>query len=259
MEQSIEPMEHPAESAVGELASVLRRARRTIAFTGAGISTESGISDFRSPGGLWSRMKPVLYDDFLRDRAERVRYWTMRNELYAETRGARPNAGHLALAELERRGLLYAVITQNIDGLHQDAGSRRVLELHGTNRVVACVSCGREWPPDAVLARIAAGDPAPDCESCGKPLKSRTISFGQPLPPVVLQESFQLARWCEVCLAIGSSLVVEPAASIPRAAVESGARLFIINREPTPLDHLADAVVPEPIGAFLTLLMKAIE
>jgi len=233
------------------LASSIRTARQAIAFTGAGISTESGISDFRSPDGLWSRMKPVMYDDFLRDRSERVRYWKMRNELYRETRGARPNAGHLALAQWELRGGLRAVITQNIDGLHQDAGSRRVIELHGTNRVVACVVCAKEWHPDDILARIEAGEDAPDCDACGNPLKSRTISFGQKMPADLMQESFQLARQCDVCVAIGSSLVVEPAASVPRVAAESGARLVIINREETPLDHLAECVIREPIGLVL--------
>lgn len=240
------------------VAAALRAARRAIAFTGAGISTESGISDFRSPGGLWSRMQPVMYGDFLRDRSERVRYWKMRNELYRETRGAKPNDGHLALAELERRGLLRAVITQNIDGLHQEAGSGRVIELHGTNRVVACVSCAKEWHPDEILTRIDAGEEAPDCDACGSPLKSRTISFGQAMPADLMQESFQLARQCEVCLAIGSSLVVEPAASVPRSAAECGARLFIINREETPLDHLAELVIREPIGAVMKAVVGAL-
>ncbi len=245
--------------AAGVVAEAVREARRAIAFTGAGISTESGISDFRSPGGLWSRMKPVMYGDFLRERSERVRYWQMRNELYRETRGAKPNDGHQALAELERRGLLRAVITQNIDGLHQDAGTKRVIELHGTNRVVACVSCAKEWHPDEILARIEAGEDAPDCDACGKPLKSRTISFGQTMPPDLMQESFQLARQCEVCLAVGSSLVVEPAASVPRVAAESGARLFIINREETPLDHLAELVIQESIGEVMRAVVGALD
>lgn len=240
--------------AIELVAAALREARGAVAFTGAGISTESGISDFRSPGGLWSRMKPVMYGDFLRERSERVRYWKMRNEMYRETRMATPNDGHFALMELERRGLLRAVITQNIDGLHQEAGSGRVIELHGTNRVVACVSCAKEWHPDEILTRIEAGEEAPDCDACGSPLKSRTISFGQAMPADLMQESFQLARQCDVCLAVGSSLVVEPAASVPRVAAESGARLFIINREETPLDHLAEVVIREPIGA----VMKAV-
>lgn len=241
---------------IDALADLLAEATRGIAFTGAGISTESGIPDFRSPGGIWSKNRPVYYDDFLQSRSERVRYWQMRRVLYREFADARPNAGHLAIAELERLGKIEAVITQNIDGLHQDAGSRRVLELHGTNRVVACVRCGKEWSPDVILARIEAGDDAPDCDECGAPLKSRTISFGQAMPGEVMIEASQLCRNANLCLAVGSSLVVEPAASLPRLAKYSGARLVIINNTPTPLDGEADLVLRESIGAILTSVLR---
>ncbi|MBU0717772.1 MAG: hypothetical protein KJ749_05935, partial [Planctomycetes bacterium] len=139
---------------IERLAEMLDGARAGVAFTGAGISTESGIADFRSPGGVWSRTTPVYYDDFVRSRAERVRYWQMRREMHAEFADAKPNDGHYALAKLEQAGRICAVVTQNIDGLHQEAGSRRVVELHGTNRIIACIRCHKEWPPDEIIARI---------------------------------------------------------------------------------------------------------
>lgn len=234
-----------------QIGCLLRTARRAVAFTGAGISTESGIPDFRSPGGVWSKHAPVMYNDFLGARAARERYWVQRNELYRQCRGAVPNAGHRVLAGWEAQGLLRAVITQNIDGLHQDAGSRRVLELHGTNRIVACVQCGKEWDPEEICRWIDAGDTAPDCDACGGPLKSKTISFGQAMPAALMFEASQLARESDLFLAIGSSLVVEPAASLPRMAAYCGAALVILNRDPTPLDGLARLLVRAPIGITL--------
>ena len=234
-----------------ELAESLRRASAGLAFTGAGISTESGIPDFRSPGGVWSRHPMILYDDFLRSRDARVRYWAMRRELYKEFSRARPNVGHRALAIFERLGRLVAVVTQNIDGLHQDAGSRRVVELHGTARVIACVQCGFECSPDDALSRLDAGEDTLDCHECGGPLKSKTISFGQAMPAREMAEAAELAARADLFLAIGSSLVVEPAASFPRLAKQSGAFLAILNRTPTPLDSLADLVIRAPIGETL--------
>ncbi len=241
----------PSMSDDTQLANIINRARRGIAFTGAGISTESGLADFRSPGGVWSRNQPVMYDDFLRSRDARVRYWEMRQELYREMSDAQPNVGHEVIAKLERLNKLAAVITQNIDGLHQDAGSQNVIEIHGTARIVSCVHCGKEWTPVEIMARIDAGDAAPDCDACGHPLKSKTISFGQAMPEDLMAEAFSLASQADICLAIGSSLVVEPAASIPRIAKEHGATLVIINREPTPLDHLADLIIRDSIGQAL--------
>ena len=235
-----------------QLIELLAPATTAIAFTGAGISTESGLSDFRSPGGIWAKNRPVMYDDFLASRDARVKYWEMRSQLYPEIARAKPNAGHRALAQLERIGILAAVVTQNIDGLHQDAGSERVIELHGTARVVACVDCGDESDPGEVMARIENGDTAPDCKACGAPLKSKTISFGQAMPEAEMAQAVELAREADVCLAIGSSLVVEPAASIPRIAKTSGAALVIINKTETPLDDLADLVIRESIGEVLS-------
>lgn len=241
---------------VRKLAELLRHAENGVAFTGAGISTESGIPDFRSPGGVWSKNTPVMYDDFLRSRSERVRYWNMRRTLYREFAAAKPNAGHDSLARLEKEGKLIAVVTQNIDGLHQDAGSRCVVELHGTARVIACVSCGKEWSPEDIVKRLNAGDEAPDCDECGAPLKSRTISFGQAMPAREMAEAADLSAQADVYLAIGSSLVVEPAASFPRLAKRGGAALVILNKTATPLDDYADLVIHEPIGETLTAVWK---
>jgi len=238
------------------IASYLTEARKAVAFTGAGISTESGIPDFRSPGGVWTKYKPVLYQDFLASESARKQYWLMKKEGYRELRGAKPNAGHLALATLEAAGKLVAVITQNIDGLHQDAGSRRVLELHGTSRWCVCLRCDARFDPDLIQERLEAGVEVPRCDKCNGFLKSATISFGQALPEDVLTQAIELCVQTDLVLAIGSSLVVEPAASLPLQAKQYGARLVIINKTETPLDHLADIVVREPIGPTLTRVVK---
>ena len=164
------------------LIDLVRMARRGIAFTGAGISTESGIPDFRSPGGIWTRHKPVQYADFLAHRPARIQGWKLAAGMFLESSTRQPNDGHRAIAELERRGHLAAVITQNIDGLHRDAGSRNVIELHGTNRRVRCQYCSREWPTEDIVERWQAGDEAPECSDCNGPLKTATISFGQSMP-----------------------------------------------------------------------------
>ncbi len=233
------------------LADLVKGARAMVAFTGAGISTESGIPDFRSPGGVWSRHKPVYYDEFVSSRAARVRYWKMRIEAYRDFATAKPNVGHLAIARLEELSLLRGVITQNIDGLHQLAGSRRVIELHGTARLVACIACGREWPSEEIHTRIESGDDAPDCDECGAPLKSKTVSFGQAMPVDAMADAECLALDADLFLAVGSSLVVEPAASLPRIAKSNGATLVIINATETPLDTAADLIIRTPIGQTL--------
>lgn len=243
-------------SDVEKLAEMIERTTQGVAFTGAGISTESGIADFRSPGGLWDRHQPVYYSEFVASREARVRYWQMRIELYEELQDAQPNAGHQVLAKLEERGQLAAVITQNIDGLHQLAGSQQVIEIHGTARVIACIACGKEWSPPDVHAMIEAGDDAPDCDECGSPLKSKTISFGQAMPEKEMREAAELTKAADLYLAIGSSLVVEPAASLPRMAKKYGATLVIINKTPTPLDPYADLVINEPIGETLQAAVR---
>ncbi len=233
------------------VAGWLREAERVVAFTGAGISTESGIPDFRSPGGVWATNKPVYYDEFLNSVDARREYWRQKSLTHVEFARSKPNEGHTVLAEWERDGLLQAVVTQNIDGLHQQAGSQRVLELHGTARNVACLSCDFVSPADEWVERFIAEGESPLCPSCDGLLKHATVSFGQGLPEDVMQESIDLARTSHVFLAIGSSLVVEPAASLPRVAKRTGGRLVILNRDPTPLDEIADLVVPAEIGNFL--------
>ena len=244
-------MNDEQQAAVARVADALRRASDAVAFTGAGISTESGIPDFRSPGGVWSRYQPVYYQDFMTDHDARVRYWKMKHEAFGAYAEVQPNAGHEALVRLQRADRLVAVITQNIDGLHQAAGSRRVIELHGTDREVACVMCGKRYEAGPIHARVDAGDEVPQCEACDGWLKPATISFGQQLEGEVLIDASGLSGKADVFLAIGSSLVVEPAASLPVHAKRSGAFLAIINRDDTPLDQLADVVIQAPIGEVL--------
>ena len=238
------------------LTDLVRMARRAVAFTGAGISTESGIPDFRSPGGLWSRHTPVMYDDFMRSDKSRIESWKLSAAMYRECSAARPNDGHLAIAELQRRGHIAAVITQNVDGLHQDAGSDPVIELHGTNRMAACQHCWTTWPYTDILARWEQGEAAPTCELCGGPIKSKTISFGQAMPEDEMRVAADMTLQADLYIAIGSSLVVEPAASFPRHAKRAGASLVILNNQPTPLDDIADLIVREPIGATLRTLLQ---
>ena len=230
-----------------ELPAWVRDARRVAVLTGAGVSTDSGIPDFRGPQGLWTRNpaaeKMSTYQAYVSDPAVRRRSRQARRQHPAWQ--ARPNAAHLALAGLARSGLVTAVITQNIDGLHQQAGTPadRVIELHGTMFGVVCVSCGDRSEMAAALARIEAGEDDPACARCSGILKSATVMFGQPLDPAV-----QAAIGCDLFLAVGSTLTVEPAASLCRLAAGAGAALVIVNRDPTPYDTLAADVVREPIG-----------
>lgn len=243
-----------AHATLDRARAVLAAAESTAAFTGAGMSTASGVPDFRSPGGIWSRYKPVPFQEFVADPDARRRYWQYKKETYADFARARPNAGHRALAAMESAGRLRGVVTQNIDGLHQEAGSRLVLELHGTNRRVVCIRCAREWPAAEIQSRLLEGCEVPECDHCGGILKAATVSFGQALPADVLEASFHVATTVDVLLVLGSSLVVHPAASIPAAAAEAGARLVIVNREPTPLDGMAEVVLREPLEDVLPAL-----
>jgi len=247
------------DDVIATLADWLGRAKCGVAFTGAGISTESGIPDFRSPGGVWSRYQPVMFQDFLADPDARRRYWQMRRQSVPEFLAAKPNAGHLALAKLEAAGHLCAVITQNIDELHQRAGSRRVLEVHGTAMKVHCLSCGKRWSCEEIQKRLEAGEDVPTCDACGGLLKSMTVSFGEDLPADVWQDALTLCRQCDLFLALGSSLVVYPAAELPERAKANGARLVIINRDATPLDATADMAVHAPIGETLERVMAVVE
>jgi len=236
---------------IDQLARALASSSRAIAFTGAGISTESGIPDFRGPNGVWKKVDLAEFtiDNYISNAEHRARVWGMR----AESTDAHhePNDGHRALVELERFGIIDSVITQNIDGLHAAAGSSVVLELHGTMREVACLSCSDRLPMEEVVARVRAGDTDPHCARCGGLLKSATVSFGQSLPSDVVEDAFRRAAECDLCLVVGSSLVVYPAAGIPIEAKRAGAKLAILNAEETDLDELADIVVRGQAGAVL--------
>lgn len=236
---------------------ILRASRRALALTGAGLSTESGIPDFRSPGGVWERFRPIEYGDFVRSSDARREHWRYKMATVPVMLDAQPNAGHLALARLESAGRLEAVVTQNIDGLHQAAGSGRVLELHGTNRSAVCLQCDRLEPIEPVLARVAAGDEEPRCDACGGILKPATVSFGQSLPRDVLEESIRLAEACDCLLAIGSSLQVQPAASLVEIAKGAGASVLILTRSATPYDGIADAKLDGALGTTLPALVDA--
>jgi NAD-dependent deacetylase len=248
-------------SPVQRAAELLSSSTDLVILTGAGISTESGIPDFRSPGGIWTKYDPqeFTYQNFVVNRAHRERYWKMSLDIHPVLAAAEPNAAHRAVAELERRGHLRAVITQNIDGLHQRAGSSPdlVIEIHGTALHVVCLSCGDRQPREQVQARVRAGEAAPTCLSCGGILKPATVSFGQAMPERETALAFEHAEHADVFLVIGSSLVVHPAAYLPVRAVESGARLVVINREETPCDRLATVVVHGQAGATMSEILQA--
>ncbi len=240
-----------------DIVEFLETSQNIVALTGAGASTESGIPDFRSPGGIWRRYPPTTYQEFISKPEARKRYWELRRVLAAQVAAAKPNATHFALAELERLGKLSGIITQNFDGLHQDAGNtpERVVELHGTSRMAACTRCGERSPISALLQRVEAGDDDPRCERCGGYLKAATILFGQPIPRDELERAVAQAKTCDLLLVIGSSLRVTPAARLPMLAVERGMPLVIINREPTPLDSHADIVLRATAGETMARLI----
>jgi NAD-dependent deacetylase len=236
-------------------------AGRIVALTGAGISTESGIPDFRGPQGVWTRNpgaeKMATLQHYLADPEVRKAAW--RSRLESPAWSAKPNPGHLALVELERRGKLRAIITQNVDGLHQSAGSLpdRVIEIHGTMRDVLCMACGERAPMERALARVRNGEEDPACRTCGGILKSATISFGQALVPEDLRRAQDAATGCDLMLAVGSTLSVYPAAGVVPLAKDSGARVVIVNAQPTEMDFLADAVLRGPIGEILPRLVAS--
>ncbi len=237
----------------------LAAARAVTFLTGAGMSTDSGIPDFRGPQGVWTRdpsaQAMFTLQNYVADRAVRVRAWRSRRDHPAWA--ARPNAAHDAVACFDRTGRLRAIVTQNIDGLHQSAGvpDGRVIEIHGTLREAECLGCGRRVPMGDALARVDAGEDDPACESCGGIQKSATISFGQALVPDVLDAAVEAARDCDVLVTAGTSLQVQPAATLCDIAQGSGARLVVCNAEPTPYDGQADAVLREPLGTLLPHLL----
>ncbi len=231
----------------------IEAASRIVGFTGAGISTESGVADFRSPSGVWARNRTVYFQEFISNETDRIEAWRQKAESWPEMRDAQPNAGHRTFVELHARGKLTAMITQNIERLHQRSGlpDEIVHELHGTTTEAMCLTCGDRITMDEAMSRIGSGEKAPKCRECGGLLKPATISFGQPMPRDVLLAAQQAAESCDLFLAVGSSLVVQPAASLPVLAKKAGARLIIINREETPVDADADLVIHGEIGSIL--------
>lgn len=241
-------------SAVGDVAPILTAASRIVAFTGAGISTESGVPDFRSPGSPWTANRPIPFDQYMASAAARAEAWRRKFTMDDLYRDARPGPGHLALARLHGQGRLRAVITQNIDNLHQASGlpAEAVIELHGNGTYARCLSCDLRHELDWVRPRFEASGVPPACRHCGGIVKSATVSFGQAMPEDAMRAAMDAVAECDVLLAIGSSLVVQPAARIPLIAQRQGAKLVIVNRDATPLDPVADMVVRGEIGPLLT-------
>ena len=248
---------------ISQAAQWISDSKRLIVFVGAGLSTESGIPDFRSPGGLWDRYNPedFYYQNFVASEKSREKYWQMATEMYQTLKNARPNPAHLAIAELEKLGRLDRVITQNIDGLHFKAGNtaEKVIELHGTALHVYCLTCKKRYERDEIQERLRHGVKVPYCDACGGILKPATISFGQSMPEQETQEAFERATLSDLFMVIGSSLVVQPAASLPQVAKRNGARLIIINREETPMDDLADLVIHGQAGPIMAGIVASVK
>lgn len=246
--------------AISAAARLIHEAKRIVVFTGAGISTESGIPDFRSPGGIWSQYNQddLTYQKFRSHEKYRKLYWEYDRARYPAMKNALPNAAHRSVVELEKAGRLLALITQNIDGLHQDAGSSpdKVYELHGTVREVGCLDCHTRWVREEITDKMdREGIEVPYCPHCGGPLKCGTIAFGQSLPAEVLEQSFAHARTCDLFVTVGSSLVVQPAALLPYEAKRAGARLVLVNLSTTPYDRIMDIIVPGKAGPVMEAIM----
>jgi NAD-dependent deacetylase len=251
-------MERELQNAVEQVRALIAASSKVVVLTGAGISTESGIPDFRGPQGVWTKNpgaeKMATLQHYVSDPEVRKRAWQKR--LHSEAFGAEPNPGHRALVALEQQGKLSVLVTQNIDGLHQKAGTspERIVEIHGTIHEVACLDCGERAPMERALARVRAGEEDPACRSCGGMLKSATISFGQSLVHEDLLRSERAAKSCDLLLAVGSTLSVYPIAGIVPIAKRFGARIAIVNGEPTEMDELADVVLRGRIGELLPLV-----
>lgn len=248
------------DSGIAALARLIDGARHAVIFTGAGISTESGIPDFRSPGGIWTRMAPIDFADFLASEAARRETWRRRFALEETLKAACPNRGHRAVAELVRRGTAAAIITQNIDGLHQESGipEEQVIELHGNTTYAACLDCATRYELAEMRDRFERDGEAPRCARCDGFIKTATISFGQAMPQAAMRRAERATLAADLFIVLGSSLVVYPAAGFPQLAKESGARLAIVNREPTGLDGIADLVLNRPIGETLGIAVGVV-
>jgi len=248
-----EPVNDESASRAHQLRELLDACTRAVVFTGAGISTESGIPDFRSPGGIWERHRPIYFHDFIASEETRRQYWRSGIAIRKEIGTPEPNRGHRAVAELVRRGTVSSVITQNIDGLHQQGGvpDERVIELHGTVAHASCLSCGRRYEIEPILEAFKRDETLPICDTCGGVVKTSTIDFGQEMPEDAMARAEAETLACDLLLAVGSSLVVYPAAGFPVLAKRRGASFAILNREPTDLDQVADLVLHAEIGPTL--------
>lgn len=245
-------------SSVDKLANLIADAERVVVFTGAGISTESGVPDFRSPGGVWSRMKPIYFEEFISSEERRREAWHRAFSGVMKWTGAKPNAGHMAVARLVARGKVSAVITQNVDNLHQDSGipPERIIELHGNASYATCLSCGVRHELEVLKQSFLGRDEIPSCRDCGGIVKTATISFGQPMPQAAMARAEEETLACDLFLVLGSSLVVYPAAGFPLLAKRNGVRLAIVNREPTEQDAYADVVVNDSIGPVMSAIVS---
>jgi NAD-dependent deacetylase len=237
---------------IDEFAEKIRGSSEIVVFTGAGISTESGIPDFRSPGGIWTKYRPITYQEYVRSEEARVESWRRRLESHETHKNAKPNVGHYFVQSLDQKRKLLGVITQNVDGLHSVSGipDDKIVELHGSNRRIVCLSCSRYFDPNEVVKKLVGDFPSPRCDACGGILKSATISFGQAMPQAAMRQAQEWTEEAKIFIIMGSSLQVQPAATFPLIAKRNGALLAIINREPTPLDDEADFVHHGGIGEF---------
>jgi len=237
---------------VEEFAEKIRTNSDVVVFTGAGISTESGIPDFRSPGGIWTRYRPVTFQEYMSSEASRIEAWKRRLDGWDQYRSAKPNVGHYFVNTLNVKDKLIGLITQNVDGLHGTAGlpKEKIVELHGSNRKIICMSCSKEFDPEPIIRQLVGDFASPKCDTCGGILKAATVSFGQAMPEEAMRTAHEWTECAEVFIVMGSSLQVQPAASFPAIAKQNGALLAIINREETPLDEYADFVHRGAIGEF---------
>ena len=242
------------KKSLDELSTLLNSSQRLAIFTGAGISTESGIPDFRSPGGIWTKMAPIQFQDFLDNEEMRHESWRRKFEVDKTIRRARPNEGHYAVAELVNSKKATSVITQNIDNLHQESGidPEQVIELHGNGTYAKCLNCGAREELDVIKQSFLGRGELPVCKFCGGHIKTATISFGQAMPQTEMQIAQRVSIKSDLFICLGSSLAVFPAADLPLLAKETGAKLVIINNEPTQMDHLADLVINKDISEVLS-------
>jgi NAD-dependent deacetylase len=255
-------MEKGLEELIEEASDLLASARNIVAFTGAGHSTESGIPDFRGRDGIWTKYDPddFTYQKFLNDPEARKRIWRGMS-MFGKVGQVEPNPGHYALAELDGLGKLDCVITQNVDGLHQKAGvpDKKVIELHGTTRYVKCLSCGKRYPSEEIAKKLEEGMEDPVCDDCGGMLKPAAVFFGEPMPMRETAEAQRRSQGCDLMMVLGSSLVVYPAAYMPAYAVESGAKLVIVNLDPTPMDEYSQVCIYEMVGQVLPRIVEGVK